>query len=92
MYHSRSVAASLATGPDRVARNEMVNARARVLCSPSLRVGASKEELDVRHHQSAGFIHSQAWVGMAYSVRSSAVLAVTCHQAECACWACSTGT
>lgn len=34
-----SVAGFLASGPDRVARNEMVDARARVLCSPSLRGG-----------------------------------------------------
>lgn len=41
-----SVAGSLASGPDRVARNEMVDARARVLCSPSLREGPRLSEDD----------------------------------------------
>jgi hypothetical protein len=41
----RSVAAFLASGPDSVARNEVVNARARVLCSPSLRGGPDLGEV-----------------------------------------------
>lgn len=41
-----SVAGFLASGPDRVARNEMVDARARVLCSPSLRARPRRSEDD----------------------------------------------
>lgn len=41
-----SVGGFLASGPDRVAQNEMVDARARVLCSPSLREGTRLGEDD----------------------------------------------
>lgn len=37
VWECGSVAGLMASGPDRVVRNEMVDARARVLCSPSLR-------------------------------------------------------